>query len=130
VKEPIDILREARALIEDPEDWTRGAYARDAEGQDVESLAAPYVDCRCAVGALRTAAGIGTTGRTPAFESALTVLRIAAGGDRHAEGESPVLDLNDGGLTVSPGRKPRPAPARHRRVMRMYDRAIAEMEAG
>jgi hypothetical protein len=52
---PADVLRAARALIAEPERWTRGVFARDAKGQSI-----PLFDKRaerfCVLGACRNIA--------------------------------------------------------------------------
>ncbi len=48
----LETLKAARALIEDPERWTQGAFARDAEGHSTPPCS-PDAVCWCATGALR-----------------------------------------------------------------------------
>lgn len=46
---PVDILREARARIADPEHFTQGAAARSAKGRQVKATS-PRAVCWCASG--------------------------------------------------------------------------------
>ncbi len=46
-----EILTEARSLITDPDNWTQGSYAKDAEGVAV-SIWSNKATCWCALGAL------------------------------------------------------------------------------
>lgn len=49
--EVMDLLREARALISDPDKWTQGALARNAHGSEVAHYS-PDACKWCAVGAI------------------------------------------------------------------------------
>lgn len=51
MKSTADILREARKLIERPEAWTQGVWARNAAGAEVEESSSDAV-CWCSVGAI------------------------------------------------------------------------------
>jgi len=50
-----EVLKKARAVIEKPENWTKGHYARDADGRPVSPLHSSAI-CFCALGAIRRAA--------------------------------------------------------------------------
>lgn len=52
---PSQILRKARELISDPERWTKGAFARNAQGASV-SYRHDAATCFCSVGAVERAA--------------------------------------------------------------------------
>jgi hypothetical protein len=53
----VELLREARALIDTPEKWTQGAFARDGKGDRVDEL--DKRACRfCASGATSRVTGI------------------------------------------------------------------------
>ena len=52
---PSELLTKAKALIADPEHWTKGWYAHNAEGQDV-GPAEPDAVCWCSLGALEKVA--------------------------------------------------------------------------
>lgn len=54
-----EVLRRARARIEKPENWTKGALARYATGERTVESAAPGVTCWCALGALDWAEPVG-----------------------------------------------------------------------
>ena len=54
--ETIDVLKATRALIDTPEKWTKGAYARDARGRVVGWLD-PGASCFCVQGAFHKALG-------------------------------------------------------------------------
>lgn len=47
----VEILREARALIESPDRWTQGAYARTAAGTETDPSARDAAQW-CALGAI------------------------------------------------------------------------------
>ena len=51
-----DILRAARARIEDPKNWTQGAFARAADQTDVPARSKDAV-CWCVFGAIEAAGG-------------------------------------------------------------------------
>lgn len=51
-----EILTQARDLISDPARWTRGVYARDAEGRETASRSESAV-CWCVHGAIRKVTG-------------------------------------------------------------------------
>ena len=48
---PSELLIKAKAVIADPKHWTKGWYAHNAEGQDVEP-AEPDAVCWCSLGAI------------------------------------------------------------------------------
>jgi len=48
---PLEALRKARALLENPEHWTTGAFARDING-DMVTPSSGYAVAWCAEGAL------------------------------------------------------------------------------
>lgn len=50
----IKILREARNIIADKKNWTKGAFARDANGRKVPETSS-YATCFCSIGAVRKA---------------------------------------------------------------------------
>lgn len=49
---PAEALRAAKAKIQKPDRWCRGAYARDGDGDAVDSRSRPAVSF-CAIGATR-----------------------------------------------------------------------------
>ena len=49
--EPLNILREARALIEDKEHWTMGAFARTIYGREIVNPEHPMAHKFCLLGA-------------------------------------------------------------------------------
>lgn len=94
----LEVLREARELIADPERWTRGAGARDANGSSVHPRAEEAVRW-CAIGAIDRA--------DPSIISdALDAL--------HAVTRGEVETVNDRGG--------------HKRVLALFDRAIRATE--
>lgn len=101
----VEILRAAKALIDTPEKWTQGKYARDAEGHALDHSKDGFAGavCYCAVGALWAAAG--------SFDEA-AVSRV-----RDAAGTHILHPWND-----DPERT-------HPEVMAAFDRAIAAAEA-
>lgn len=98
-----DILRAARARIEDPKNWTQGAYARDAQGRGTRGKAREAV-CWCAYGALAASGGneLGSDGFL--LESAAEELF-----------DADVVDVND--------------KQGHAAVLQVFDAAIAAAEA-
>lgn len=98
-----DILRAARDQIEDPKNWTQGAFARDANGNEVMSYSDEAV-CWCAYGAIRK-----QTGKAISAESAL--LSDTAQRMRRKE----LVSINDF--------------EGHASVLRVFDAAIAAAEA-
>jgi hypothetical protein len=93
------ILIDARKLIEKPENWTQGTFARDAQGK-AEYSCSPYATCWCAVGALHKVCEDGED----LAEKAWSFLNMHAG----AYANAPYL--NDTG--------------KHADVLAMFDRAI------
>lgn len=53
---PSQILRKARKLIADPEHWTQGSYAREAQNGASTTIASDRARCFCSIGALERAA--------------------------------------------------------------------------
>ncbi|HSM93432.1 MAG TPA: hypothetical protein VLT47_11150 [Anaeromyxobacteraceae bacterium] len=102
-----DILRRARARIEDPSRWTQGAFARDAKGVDMPASCASEGVCFCAVGAIYAEIGDDME----AVELWNLLDRAAADLGFHS---APYL--ND--------------TADHPAVLRLYDLAIAKAEGG
>jgi hypothetical protein len=49
---PAEVLIAARNRIAEPERWTKGAYARDADGRRLSSSNHPSATCWCLLGAL------------------------------------------------------------------------------
>lgn len=47
-----DILQKARELISKPEAWTKGSFARDAEGRTVRDINDDRATCWCLLGAV------------------------------------------------------------------------------
>jgi hypothetical protein len=97
----LEILKSARKKIEKPENWTKHAFARDAEGGVLDEIWISFGACFCASGAI-----------------------IAAGGELHQEAYNRVN--NHMGLdTLSTFNDSHS----HAEVLEMFDRAIAELEA-
>ncbi len=94
------VLREARALIENPEDWTKGAY--HANG------------CWCAVGAVMEVTNEWELHRaaTEALDNARRVQKSKYNAPRER-----VIAYNDNSKT------------KHHNVLALFDRAIAAEEA-
>lgn len=56
MSDTLETLRKAREIIADPAHWTKGYFAKDAEGRDVEPLAL-CATCFCSAGAILKAQG-------------------------------------------------------------------------
>ncbi|MBB5762119.1 hypothetical protein HNR01_001739 [Methylorubrum rhodesianum] len=102
-----DILRAARARIEDPKNWLRGGLAADATGWAVQPWWGDAV-CWCAVGAVRADRAQYDAND---LEQAEATLRSAS----YELFSRPAPDTND--------------DLGHAAVMQMYDAAIAAAEA-
>lgn len=103
----VEVLRKARALIEKPECWTKGVFARDAEGRELEpnNWAAT---CFCSLGALAHASGCA-----PGAVSLRVLRTLAAQIGDPTFPRTEVADFND-------------APERtHAEVLAAFDKAIA-----
>jgi hypothetical protein len=108
-----DILKRAKARIEDPKRWTRNAYARDADGKECDPDS-DIATCFCAIGAVANVIGVraGEAERAPAIEP----LYKAAGAHLDWwEGPNKVTDVNDNDT--------------HTAVMKLFDEAIAIAES-
>lgn len=57
LEEQIAIAKKARALIEDPNNWTQGAYATDKDGVALDQPLDDEAVCFCMIGAIRRAEG-------------------------------------------------------------------------
>lgn len=100
------VLRRAKALIDTPAKWTKGALARDAAGTRLPWSARPPYDgavCFCAEGALAKAAGESLPHRP------WMAMQEAVGTDS-------LFEWNDEPTTT------------HAEVMAAFDRAIAACE--
>lgn len=100
-----DILRAARARIEDPKNWTTGQFARNAKGDPVSCYSKKAV-CWCAIGAVNAERTDGSERR------ALDFLYDAS---ERLYGNLDVSIINDDGD--------------HAAVLRVFDAAIAAAEA-
>ena len=111
----VETLRAARALIEDPKHWTKGALAKPGKrsaDEETVNVNDPIAGAWCAVGAITRVDG--------AYESlALIALAKAIGsiGTFYPDtAKNDIIYYNDLGST------------RHRGVMRAFDKAIALAE--
>lgn len=96
----VEVLRAARALIDTPEKWTQGCYAKDAKGNGLPPEDEDAV-CFCASGALRHV-DVDVDVCWPAFDA----LGLAVGGN--------IIEFNDSHS--------------HADVLAAFDRAIAAEE--
>lgn len=96
-------LEAARKLIEKPENWCKGAEARDADGNRVSDYSTKAVSY-CALGAIsRATKGRGATRRYSAAWSALERATVVGS----------IAAYND-------------APRRtHKQILKLFDRAIS-----
>ena len=100
----LEILRKARKLIEDPERWTKGQFARDTDGEPLSNGFDSDAVCWCAAGAIEHVSNLDCT--VGAAGRATVLLQEAAGG--------PLASFNDG--------------TEHRRVLELFDKAIKKLE--
>lgn len=108
MKTALEILREARALISNPENWTRRTFARDASGVKVYARS-PNADQFCAIGAVMHVTG-----------TAIPALTVPGTPGREAWH---LLESGFGGSIA-----PRNDCWTHEKVLRGFDRAIALAE--
>lgn len=104
--ETVEVLKAAKALIEDPARFTHRAYARNEFGTPVEPECA-FAQRRCPIGAL----AVATKGDLEAEHRAVVFLRDAA---YHLFGESHVSVISD--------------DRGHAAAMQIYDKAIGIAE--
>jgi len=95
-----ELLIKAKSLIETPETWTQGTYAKDANGQSVTSFSTEATQF-CAMGAIRRATSCDAA--TFQRDKCYMAIRNAAG-----------MDLTDYNDTND-----------HMAVMAIFDKAIA-----
>lgn len=107
MSDTVEILKAAKALIADEENWTQTVYARDENGESV-SATDPRAVCFCSRGAIdKITAGNG------AWEGAYDILLGLVTEDDDCIG---VADFND--------------THTHAEVLALFDRAIARAEGG
>ena len=100
---PLETLKAARQLITDPAKWTQGAFARDADGNEVT----PNNDlatCYCSFGAIQF----------------VTKKRMMTSADRYLDG----LCLSKFGIGLDVLNDTHT----HAEVLALFDAAIAELE--
>lgn len=103
---PLTILRKARALLDDPQKWCQGAYARAPGGNPIGPETKGAVQW-CAVGALRkVAGGPDADGIHEAVHELNASIR--------SPGE--ILSFNDADRR------------KHAQVLKVFDRAIERLE--
>lgn len=103
MKTAVEILKAARAVIEKPESWTKGYYAK-AEDRTWTISNGPKAVCFCSIGAIEKATGKVHYGGGWPFEAEYML--------RRAADVSNIADFND-------------APERtHEEVLAIFDRAI------
>lgn len=117
----VETLRAARKLIEKPESWTQGAYARDAYSRDEvlsdegswEELKAwdERAVCRCSLGAIYAASG-----NCDAPEAILFLRSAIVSPDFFIAEENDIVDWNDNIART------------HAEVMAAFDHAISLAE--
>lgn len=59
IMEPIIVLKKSRRLISAPQNWTKGVYARDANGKEA-SATSPSAKSFCIIGAINKVVERGT----------------------------------------------------------------------
>jgi hypothetical protein len=108
--EVAELLERAMKRIEDPRAWTRGALARNADGQGA-NVVSPSAVCWCAMGAVRCEGGYDSVAE--AARDALCASADAMGAFDH--NALSAVELND--------------TRTHADVMEMFRRAIARERA-
>jgi len=96
----VTILKAARDLIAKPENWTQGAFARDAKGR---SEAIDRATCYCSIGAIAKVArtNLGSPVPAPVLQALgfTSHCRLAQFNDSHTHAE--VLDLFSKAITAA-----------------------------
>lgn len=110
-----EVLTEARKLIEDPNNWTQGQFARGQDGYWLPPKSADAV-CFCAVGAVERV----VTGHCFLGLSAIVALGLQTGAENALKGHSmfaryAVVKFNDRN--------------NHDAVLALFDRAIADAKS-
>lgn len=106
---PSEILRAAKAKIENPKHWTQGAYYRDENGHEAYSM--HHGVCFCSYGALRVANNRDTDYKLVGAEYLWKAIEMVSNG-------SEVYSIDQYNDSHS-----------HSEVMAMWDRAIELAEA-
>ena len=104
-----EVLRKARALIEKPENWTRGAYGRNEHGRFTELR---FSCSRCSAGAVLS---VCEEVKLAQEDRALNLLREQTPGYSEHWIHDPLVRFND--------------THAHAEVLSLFDRAIAAAEA-
>ena len=108
--EVLAALRGARALIAHPDNWIKGAAARDSESKEVETESA-NATCFCTVGALHKSLLVAGKG-----ENVELYMEARSQLIRQSPDNRGLVYFNDAPTTT------------HADVLGMFDRAIAELE--
>ena len=106
-KKVVEVLVNARKILSKEENWTRGSYARDEDGQSVYVNASNAV-CFCSIGAVNASAMPRHSGE---YVTALEALEMVVK-------PMPIIAFNDAESTS------------HKGVMAMFDLAIESLESG
>ena len=118
----VDILKKAKAKIEDPAHWCQGMFALDEHGDPV-GTSDPRACRWCAQGAMSFVAG--DSDKKPIAKAAQVAMAAAAVEMGFGDGK---MSDEDGGLQIYP-----PVflndTADHPTVMKMFDRAIQLAQA-
>ena len=106
-KKVVEVLVKARQILSKEENWTRGNYARDADGEPVYFDSSKAV-CFCSIGAVAASALPKLPGQ---YVVALEALEMVVE-------PMPIIAFNDAESTS------------HKDVMAMFDLAIESLESG
>lgn len=108
-----EFLKNAKALINTPDKWTKRAYARDAGGNSV-SEDSPDAVCFCSVGALDKLVRAEPSTDVKVYQIRNIAHSILDAAAKELDGEgSNAMGLNDSAVS-------------HSEVMAMFDLAIAK----
>ncbi len=123
---PVELLKKLRKLLEKPERWTKGEYAKDTDGYRVGSCEKEAA-CFCLLGGIRRV--VDGTEEEIEMKAAKALAKIAlpkAASELEKNGVFYGSDVDYGSLlpTFNDAKK-----TKHRDVLKVIDKAIASLKA-
>jgi hypothetical protein len=103
----LEKLLEVRALIEEPEHWTQGSFAKDASGKHTNAMS-PTATCWCLIGALRKVTG-GDSSNPQSINTFVALTNVTEGtsislfNDTHTHDE--IISVIDAAIAYETGNK-------------------------